>query len=270
MTFAENLMDLRKRKGLSQEGLGAMVGVSRQTVSKWELGATTPELDKLIALGDCFGISLDELVGRAVPADRQTTVSELAVREPAAAEPVRYGRWHYEYKSGRAWHGLPLVHINLCDRGFARARGVVAIGNIATGVVAIGAVAAGLISVGALSLGLLALGAGALGVLSLGGIALGIFALGGIAAGYLAIGGISAGIYAVGGIAKGVKVAVGEYAKAPVALDKEILTHLFQTDTPVEAQRTAATALVTMNLLVEYPLMPRWIARLLAVLAAYL
>ncbi len=64
MTFSENLMALRKKHGLSQEGLGALVGVSRQTVSKWELGSTTPELDKLVALSEYFDVSLDELVGR--------------------------------------------------------------------------------------------------------------------------------------------------------------------------------------------------------------
>ncbi|KEI86082.1 helix-turn-helix domain-containing protein [Clostridium botulinum] len=53
---------MRKQKGLSQDELGSKLNVSRQTISKWELGETTPELEKLIALGDFFEISLDELV----------------------------------------------------------------------------------------------------------------------------------------------------------------------------------------------------------------
>ena len=61
--FSERLIKLRKQKGLSQEQLGAAVGVTRQTVSKWELGDTTPELGKLVQLSDYFQISVDELVG---------------------------------------------------------------------------------------------------------------------------------------------------------------------------------------------------------------
>ena len=48
MEFREQLMELRKQRGWSQEQLGAKIGVTRQTVSKWETGDTTPELAKLI------------------------------------------------------------------------------------------------------------------------------------------------------------------------------------------------------------------------------
>ena len=54
MSFAEKLMELRKQKGWSQEELGDKLGVTRQTVSKWELGATTPEMEKLAAISDLF------------------------------------------------------------------------------------------------------------------------------------------------------------------------------------------------------------------------
>ena len=62
MTFAEKLAELRKQRGWSQEELGERLGVTRQTVSKWELGSTTPEMEKLAAMGELFGITLDELV----------------------------------------------------------------------------------------------------------------------------------------------------------------------------------------------------------------
>ncbi len=52
MNFQEQLIFLRKQKGLSQEQLGEKIGVSRQTISKWELGSTTPEMEKLIQLSD--------------------------------------------------------------------------------------------------------------------------------------------------------------------------------------------------------------------------
>jgi transcriptional regulator with XRE-family HTH domain len=62
--FGNRLMNLRKVKGLSQEDFGNLVGVSRQTVSKWESNQTTPEMDKLVSISDVFHISLDELLGR--------------------------------------------------------------------------------------------------------------------------------------------------------------------------------------------------------------
>ena len=48
MKFNEKIIMLRKNKNLSQEDLGNELGVARQTISKWELGETTPEMDKLI------------------------------------------------------------------------------------------------------------------------------------------------------------------------------------------------------------------------------
>ena len=50
MNFAEHLMSLRRQRGWSQEELGNQVGVTRQTVSKWEMGQSTPELEKLVEL----------------------------------------------------------------------------------------------------------------------------------------------------------------------------------------------------------------------------
>lgn len=63
----EKLYECRRRMGLSQEQLAEQVGVSRQTVSKWETGTSTPELEKLIALSQCFGITVDELVQGVAP-----------------------------------------------------------------------------------------------------------------------------------------------------------------------------------------------------------
>lgn len=62
MAFSNNLYKLRKQKGLSQDELGSKLNVSRQTVSKWELGQTTPELEKLIGISDFFDVSIDKLV----------------------------------------------------------------------------------------------------------------------------------------------------------------------------------------------------------------
>ena len=62
MKFNEKLVKLRKKAGFSQEELGNKLNVARQTVSKWELGETTPEMDKLVKMSEIFNITLDELI----------------------------------------------------------------------------------------------------------------------------------------------------------------------------------------------------------------
>ena len=61
MKFSEKLMNLRKSKGMSQEELAVKLNITRQTVSKWELDQTVPDMNKLIELSKLFDISLDEL-----------------------------------------------------------------------------------------------------------------------------------------------------------------------------------------------------------------
>ena len=63
MSFGKNLQMLRKKNQLSQEGLAEMLGVSRQAVSKWELGEGYPEVDKLLILSKKLNVSLDSLLG---------------------------------------------------------------------------------------------------------------------------------------------------------------------------------------------------------------
>ncbi len=62
--IGETIYTLRTQKNLSQEGLADLLDVSRQSISKWETNASTPELDKLVRLSEVFGITLDALVGR--------------------------------------------------------------------------------------------------------------------------------------------------------------------------------------------------------------
>lgn len=61
--LSETIYRLRRRAGLSQEQLAETIGVSRQAISKWESGTSTPELDKLLVLSECFHVTLDELTG---------------------------------------------------------------------------------------------------------------------------------------------------------------------------------------------------------------
>lgn len=67
MSFGENLQAIRKKSLLSQEDLAEMLGVSRQAVSKWELGEGFPEVEKLLLLSKKLNISLDSLMGNEKP-----------------------------------------------------------------------------------------------------------------------------------------------------------------------------------------------------------
>ena len=62
MNLGEKIYQYRSAKNLSQGDLADMLEVSRQSVSKWENGAATPDLDKIIKLSEIFGVTIDELV----------------------------------------------------------------------------------------------------------------------------------------------------------------------------------------------------------------
>lgn len=66
MKIGENILKLRKEKRLSQEELGEMVGVTRQTISNWELNETIPDTNQLIALSKALNISIDDLVNNDI------------------------------------------------------------------------------------------------------------------------------------------------------------------------------------------------------------
>ena len=60
--FAENLVALRKVHAMSQEELAERIGVSRQTLSKYETGESLPDIEKCKARADVFGITVDDLI----------------------------------------------------------------------------------------------------------------------------------------------------------------------------------------------------------------
>jgi len=62
MKFEEKLMAQRKKRGMSQEELADQLGVSRQAVSRWELGATLPDAPNLLKLSDLFEVTVDYLL----------------------------------------------------------------------------------------------------------------------------------------------------------------------------------------------------------------
>ena len=194
MTLGQRLYQLRKDKNLSQEELADRLGVSRQSVSKWETDASYPEPEKLVAIAAFYHVSVDFLLrGEDAEPDR----------EPRHGYPFFRRRFHYEYKSKRTFLGLPLVHVNV-GPGLCRAKGVIAVGNVATGLISVGFVAAGLLSFGVLAVGILALGAIAAGGVAVGAVAVGLFAVGGVAvAQYIAYGGYAQGMFAIGDVTAG-------------------------------------------------------------------
>lgn len=203
MTTGQKIYECRRKAGMTQEALADRLGVSRQAVSKWESDNAFPETEKILELCRLFSLSADELLlGKDAP------VQEVKREE-------KPGGWRYEYVSEAKVRGLPLVHINL-GAGFCRAKGIIAVGNIATGFIAVGAVSVGMVSIGALAVGLCALGAFVLGLLALGGVSLGLFVCGGIAVGVFSLGGVCVGYFAAGGVAAG-RYAVGDRAQGYLA-----------------------------------------------------
>jgi hypothetical protein len=107
-------------------------------------------------------------------------------------------------RSTSSFFGLPIYDIALgpnLPTGEPRghARGILAIGDIATGWLAIGGIARGIIAFGGIAFGVFSIGGCAIGIVGLGGLAIGALALGGAAVGYIAIGGAALGYYALGG-----------------------------------------------------------------------
>ena len=65
MKFAEKLVKLRKENLLSQEELGEKLNVTRQTISKWELGETKPDSEKILEIAKLFNVSTDALLNES-------------------------------------------------------------------------------------------------------------------------------------------------------------------------------------------------------------
>jgi transcriptional regulator with XRE-family HTH domain len=85
MTFSGKLIRLRRRRGLSQEALAEVLGVSRQAVSRWEQGTALPDGAKLLPCARYFGVSVDWLL------DEEQDWEDQMGPAPAAAE--RPGPW---------------------------------------------------------------------------------------------------------------------------------------------------------------------------------
>ena len=103
MNLPDKIMTLRRRRGWSQEELAERLDVSRQSVSKWEMGQSVPELDKIVQMSDLFGVSADQLVRGEMELDPGDTIGDPAekaetpepgrtIRQSDAVELIRRAR----------------------------------------------------------------------------------------------------------------------------------------------------------------------------------
>ena len=80
MKFGENLQKLRKERGISQEQLAEQLGVTRQSVSKWESGASYPEMDKIVAICNIFHCDMDVLINKDITEKRDKKDASKVVK----------------------------------------------------------------------------------------------------------------------------------------------------------------------------------------------
>ena len=92
--LSENIKNLRKQKGYSQEQLAEKLNVVRQTVSKWEKGYSVPDADMLEELADLFEVQVGDLLGKEILTEEETTdigelVKQLTILNDYLSEKIR-------------------------------------------------------------------------------------------------------------------------------------------------------------------------------------
>ena len=103
MTLGATIQRKRSERGLSQEQLAERVGVSRQAVSKWEVGDAIPDTDKLIPLARALGITVDELLGNDTQGE-ETTSPPITVVVEQKKEPGWFAlHWYWLGLIPAAW-----------------------------------------------------------------------------------------------------------------------------------------------------------------------
>ena len=124
MQLSEKIYYCRKKAGLSQDALAEAVGVSRQAISKWELGAAVPETSKLVPLAAALGVSVDWLLSEEGPEEdadgpREYDPGCFTYDEGAQARPRGDPEWmetlpKYLRRAAKRWGWLAGVYIALC------------------------------------------------------------------------------------------------------------------------------------------------------------
>ena len=96
MRLGESLFQARKKRGLSQEAVAEQLGVSRQTISKWETDETLPDIRQSKRLAVLYGLSLDELI--TFDADVQEIQEAIERTSEAVTEKVDWTKaWSKKY-----------------------------------------------------------------------------------------------------------------------------------------------------------------------------
>lgn len=88
MKFAEKLLNLRMERGYSQEALAEKLNVSRQAISKWELGTTLPETDKIILISEFFDVSIDYLLKETIKLNSDEGLDRTVLRFLGSAQDM--------------------------------------------------------------------------------------------------------------------------------------------------------------------------------------
>lgn len=83
MILADKITELRKKAGWSQEELAAQLGVSRQSVSKWEGAQSVPDMEKILQLSNLFGVSTDYLLKDEITQPETKTASSITTQTAA-------------------------------------------------------------------------------------------------------------------------------------------------------------------------------------------
>ena len=220
MTLGEKLSKLRKEYNYTQEQLADILGVSRQSISKWESDIAYPETDKLVKMGKLFDCSMDYLL--------KEDISEKQGLQPTEKESLwdKLKLQIHERKSEKMIFGMPLYHIGRNAHGFfaigLKARGIFSFGLMSRGVFSFGLLSLGVVSIGLLSLGLISAGIFSAGLLAVGSIAIGLFAAGAISIGLISFGALSVGCFSTGALAIGKYAAVGDHAYAMIAIGQTV------------------------------------------------
>ena len=86
--FADKLYSLRTQGGYSQEALAEKVNVSRQAISKWELGLTLPDTDKIVALSKVFDVTIDYLLKDEIKVNKDESLDRLVLKVLGSAQDM--------------------------------------------------------------------------------------------------------------------------------------------------------------------------------------
>lgn len=260
MTLGEKIYSLRVKNGLSQEAFGEKLGVSRQSVSKWETDQSVPELDKIVMISELFTVTTDYLLKESVaePAFGQwkgTTAAEGSGQwngaSTAAGGPGQQngastaaegsGQWTKASGAEQAADLWGESSDTEQDAYECRGRAVVKRGfsyeykskrswrgmPLVHVNIGFGRSAKGVIAIGLAAKGIVAIGLAGLGVITLAPVGIGlllsagVFAIGGIALGDFAIGVVAIGAFCVGLFSMGA-LAVGQFSFGAIAIGQQV------------------------------------------------